>query len=326
MKKLSLLVVLAAIAGLGFWWQMNVALDKRLDVEQQVIEVKSGSSIHSFSKQLVKLGIIDTRFWLRNYARLFPQKAQIKVGNYLITNEDTQRTLLAKIVEGKEHQLSITFIEGSTVKEWFAQLAQHQQITQTDDALSVLSKFGFKGKSAEGWLFPDTYSFTIGTKDIDIIKRAYDKMKSTLDKHWQNRALDLPYDNAYQALIMASIIEKETGLIEEQPLIAAVFVNRLNKRMRLQTDPTVIYGLGERYKGDITRAHLREKTAYNTYRIDGLPPTPIAMPGERAIKAALNPANSEFLYFVSKGDGSHYFSKTLQEHNKAVRKYQLGKG
>ena len=177
--------------------------------------------------------------------------------------------------------------------------------------------------SLEGWFYPDTYIFPRGTTDIEILKQAYSRMNEVLDEEWSDKDKDLPFDTRYEALILASLIEKETGVAHERSEIAGVFVRRLQKGMRLQTDPTVIYGLGSEFDGNLTRAHLLEETPYNTYRINGLPPTPIAAPGRDAIRAAVNPAEGNALYFVGRGDGAHQFSATLEEHNAAVRKYQI---
>ncbi|REL29731.1 endolytic transglycosylase MltG [Thalassotalea euphylliae] len=325
---LALGALISVIAAIG-WQQMQQAMSTPLNIkEAQLISIKPGDTMHRFSKALVDKKLIENRFWLRNFARLNPKRVALKTGTYQVTPQDNLYSLIDRIAQGKEYQAQITFIEGTTLSEWLVQLRDEPMIEKSDMAIdisAIVDALGLELTQPEGWFFPDTYAFTVGTKDIELLKRAYLRMNETLNEQWQNRAPDLPYQTPYQALIMASIIEKETGLLHEQPRIASVFVNRLRKKMRLQTDPTVIYGLGDRYQGDITRAHLREKTAYNTYRINGLPPTPIAMPGLSAIQAALNPEHSDYLYFVSKGDGSHQFSKTLTEHNRAVRKYQLGK-
>jgi len=319
----SLLALFGVIATLAY--QFDQALKAPLAIEKNsFIEVVPGSSISAFAKQLTHKKWIATRFWLRNYGRLFPQNANIKAGTYLIVKGSTLGQLLAQLVEGKEHQFSITFIEGTRFKDALMILAGHPYISQTMKGRSINEialKLGIDAENPEGWLFPDTYAFTAGTLDITLLKRAHVNMQTQLNGLWEQRAENLPYDTPYQALIMASIIEKETSYVAEQPIISSVFVNRLRKKMRLQTDPTVIYGLGERYSGDITRAHLREKTAYNTYRINGLPPTPIAMAGLSALQATLNPVTSDYLYFVSGGDGKHVFSKTLAEHNIAVKRY-----
>lgn len=298
--------------------------------EPALLTVNNGSSFHQFTKQLKALGVIETRFWLRNYVRFYRNAVIIKAGTYQILPSQTLKQILQMVSQGKEHQFTITFIEGSTLKQWLALIRANRHITHTLDPQKngyqqVANKLALKQSHPEGLFYPDTYAFTNQTSDVELLTRAYNKMRQELENAWANRDGGLPYDNAYQALTMASIIEKESGRHTEHELIASVFVNRLNQGMRLQTDPTIIYGLGDRYQGDIKRAHKKEKTAYNTYRINGLPPTPIAMPGKSAIHAAMHPAPSNYLYFVSNGQGKHIFTENLTDHNKAVVKYQLNR-
>lgn len=325
-RKFIIIILLILLGSASILvYQFDQALKAPLAIEKNsFLKIKPGSSISSFAQKLEQMQWIPTRFWLRNYGRLFPQNANIKAGTYLITKNSTLAQLLTQLVEGKEHQFSVTFIEGTRFKDALTILAEHPYIKhsiQDIDISKIATTLGVEAKNPEGWLFPDTYAFTADTLDITLLKRAYTNMQAQLNKVWQKRAENLPYRTAYEALIMASIIEKETSYIAEQPLISSVFVNRLRKNMRLQTDPTIIYGLGDRYQGDITRAHKREKTAYNTYRINGLPPTPIALSGLSALKATLHPSTSEYFYFVSNANGRHVFSKTLSEHNSAVRDY-----
>jgi UPF0755 protein len=213
------------------------------------------------------------------------------------------------------------------LRQWLAELEADPDVKHTLGGRSeadIAALLGVQGGSLEGWLFPDTYRFSPGSSDVEILRRAHAAMVKRLDGAWAARDPDLPLATPYEALILASIVEKETALAAERPLVASVFVNRLRKGMRLQTDPTVIYGMGERYDGNIRRKDLAEDTPWNTYTRDGLPPTPIAMPGAASLRAAVQPAQTSFLYFVGRGDGTHEFSRTLEEHNRAVAKYQLG--
>jgi UPF0755 protein len=223
-------------------------------------------------------------------------------------------------------QYNLTLVEGWTFRQVRSAVARHEKIKHTLDGLSdseVMDKLGHTGVFPEGRFFPDTYRFVRGMTDVELLQQAYMRLDEVLAKEWAERSTDLPYRDPYQALIMASLVEKETGIPQERGQIAGVFVRRLRLGMMLQTDPTVIYGMGERYNGKITRADLREPTPYNTYTITGLPPTPIAMVGREAIHAALNPSDGTSLYFVARGDGSHVFSDDLDDHNSAVREFQL---
>jgi len=332
LKKMSIYLFILLLLSLSVFITVNYYYihQKNKLTNNTLITIENGTSFHLFSKQLVNMGVIDNRFWLRNFVRFNKQLAQIKTGTYQITPSQTLKEILQQVSQGKEYQFSITFVEGSTLKQWLAQLNQHPniqhsftQFKSSDLYKAVAEKLKLENIHPEGLFFPETYAFVNHTTDVEILSRAYNKMQFELEQSWSERLGGLPYDSPYQALIMASIIEKESGQHAEHELISSVFINRLEKNMRLQTDPTIIYGLGERYKGDIKRKHKREKTAYNTYRINGLPPTPIAMPGKSAIVAALNPAVSDYFYFVSNGKGKHIFSTNLVDHNRAVVKYQL---
>lgn len=290
--------------------------------------VNSGTTFNQMLNDLRKRHWLKRPLWIKLYSKLSPELTKIKAGTYQVSPSMSLLAFVQLLNEGKEHQFKITFVEGSTFKEWLAQLAatDYLELTLADKSnKQILNDLNISFKHPEGLFFPDTYQFTAGTTDRDILVKAHRRMMLELESSWENKAGKLPYKNSYEALIMASLVEKETSKLSEQPLIAAVFITRLAKKMRLQTDPTIIYGLGDRYTGDITYANIREKTAYNTYRINGMPPTPIAMPGKSAIEASLHPADSPYLYFVSKGNGEHKFSTTLKEHNKAVDKYIRGR-
>ena len=236
--------------------------------------------------------------------------------------------MLALLVSGRSVSYSLTLLEGWNIRQVRAAVAGHEALRQTlegVDNLDLMERLGHPGKHPEGRFFPDTYQFRRGTTDVEFLLRAMRKMDEELAQAWQARAENIPLQSAEEALILASIIEKETGLASERPQIAGVFSRRLQKGMKLQTDPTVIYGMGEDFDGNIRRKDLREDTPYNTYVHTGLPPTPICMPGREALRAAVDPAPGNSLFFVSRGDGSHVFSATLKEHNAAVRQYQLKK-
>lgn len=322
----SIIFIIAIVGAIKF---TQYQLEQPLQLEStQLLTLTPGTNFGTFTHQLLKSGVIESNIWLKSYVRLFPEQGQIKAGTYQITPLMNSKDLLALLHSGKEHQFSITFIEGSTLKEWLKALENHPDLIHTfnsSDYVYIAKQLGLKNTHPEGMFFPDTYLFTANTSDRDILKRANLKMDTLLKQEWDNRDENLPYKSPYEALIMASIIEKESGQHAEHQLISSVFINRLHKNMRLQTDPTVIYGLGERYQGDIKRIHLKEKTAYNTYRINGLPPTPIAMPGRSAIYAAMHPELTDYYYFVSQGNGEHIFSTNLKKHNQAVAKYILNK-
>ncbi len=328
-KKLFSLLAIAILCAVGgyFYVQSQVEdyLSQRLQIEQsEIITIPNGTSLNR------ALVILAEKHWITpsSYSglvhRFHSELSNLKAGTYQLQPEISLEQALHVFIEGKEHQFAITFVEGSRFSEWLAILASNTNLKQTLTGLSevdIADKLGIERKKLEGLFLAETYHFTHGASDLDILKRANKKLDAVLSEEWENKQSGLPLKSAYEALILASIIEKETAVEDERTQIASVFVNRLNRKMRLQTDPTVIYGMGEDYDGNIRKKDLRTPTPYNTYVIPGLPPTPIAMAGPASIHAALNPDSSKYLYFVASGTGGHVFSKTLTEHNRAVRAY-----
>jgi len=321
---LSLLVSLV----LGGWLAYYAVSSLKLQPNSQEITIQPKSGLKSIANQLVQQGVLAEPWRFIIIAKVLHKESYLQAGDYTLNRNVTPYQLLLSLNHGKATQGSVTFIEGRTFAQMRSKLEHNDALKQTVSVLSeseILRIVGSEYKVAEGLFFPDTYYFDRNTADIIVLQRSYDAMKSKLDDAWSKRAAGLPYKNSYQALIMASIVEKETGKASERPMIAGVFINRIRIGMRLQTDPTVIYGMGAQYNGNIRKKDLIADTPYNTYTRNGLPPTPIAMPGLASIEAALHPANTKALYFVGKGDGSHAFSNSLEEHNRAVVKYQLKK-
>lgn len=296
--------------------------------EQEILEIERGEGFSRLAQRLEERGWVDDSLPLRVWSRLSGHGQSIRAGEYGVGPDTTVPELVEKLERGDVIQYQFTLVEGWTFDQVLDAMHEHDAIEATleeVDADQVMPLLGFRELHPEGWFLPDTYRFPRGTTDRQILQRAHERMREFLDEAWARRQGDLPLENPYDALILASIIERETGRIDERERVAGVFVRRLERNMRLQTDPTVIYGLdSDDYDGRLRYRHLRTDTPYNTYTRHGLPPTPIAMPGRQAIDAAVNPDDSEYLYFVSRGDGSHHFSETLEEHNRAVRKYQLG--
>lgn len=334
MKPFKLIIKISAalllFGGLVVGWfilQLASFKNNPINLNQaQVFVVVPGSSLSKVAHTMQVEGLIDQSRYLTLLGRWYGHAEKLKVGEFSLSPGMTPMQVLDKIVAGEVLQYSLTVVEGWSFKQMMQATNGHEKLKHTLKGLSsaqVMQQLGKPGEHPEGRFLPETYLFTAGMTDLDFLKRAYEAMEQALQQAWQQRDEELPYQSAYEALIMASIIEKETAVPAERAQIAGVFVRRLEKRMRLQTDPTVIYGMGDSYDGNIRRRDLRRDTAYNTYTRHGLTPTPIALPGVDAIHAALHPAKGDSLYFVSKGDGSHYFSASLKEHINAVRKYQL---
>jgi len=320
-------LVVAGLAVAVAAWQQRSALQQTLALsEERLVEVPAGATPGGMFNRLEDEGILHGAFWLRLYWRFNLAQQPLHSGEYRLSPGMRALDLIELWKRGEVVQYSLTLVEGWNFRQVRAALARQEKLEQTLEGLSddeVMARLGSPGAHPEGRFFPDTYRYVRGMSDLDLLKQAHARLEEILAAEWQQRSPDLPYKDPYQALIMASLIEKETGVPEERRQIAGVFIRRLRQGMLLQTDPTVIYGMGERYNGKLTRADLREPTPYNTYVISGMPPTPIAMVGREAIHAALHPAPGKSLYFVARGDGSHEFSDDLEAHNRAVREYQL---
>lgn len=327
-KILGILILFFSLAGAWAWMQYSQFLATPLAVTgtDTIYEVRKGATLASIARDLEQAGLLADARYLQWYGRYTGQANRIRAGEYRLTDDLVPDRLLALLVSGKSVTYSLTLLEGWNIRQVRAAVAGHDALQQTlasvDDA-ELMNRLGRPGVHPEGRFFPDTYRFTRGMTDQAFLQRAMETMDRELANAWEQRAEGIPLQNAGQALILASIVEKETGQADERRAISGVFTRRLYKGMKLQTDPTVIYGMGKRYDGNIRRKDLREDTPYNTYVHTGLPPTPICMPGREALLAAVNPAPGKALYFVARGDGSHAFSSTLEQHNAAVRKYQL---
>ena len=324
-KILFAVFLLFAVAAGGLWWWANQPLSLRTSPLD--FHVAAGSSLRSAITQMRESGIEVEPGLLALLARAKRADTAIKAGSYAVKEGVTPSQLLDKLLKGKVTQGELTLVEGWTFRQWRTRLDKHPDLKHELLGLSeaqVIEKLGLNIAGLEGQLFPDTYLFDKQSSDLELLARAQRAMQRKLDAEWTSRSAGLPYKTPNDALIMASIVEKETGRESDREFVAAVFVNRLRKGMLLQTDPTVIYGIGEKFDGNLRKRDLLTDTPYNTYIRPGLPPTPIAMPGQASIRAALNPAPSDVIYFVARGDGSSEFSRTLDEHNRAVNKYQRG--
>ena len=337
MKKffIFLLILLLILGGVGFWGYQKLTSFVHTPVnvtQDQLLTIERGTTGSKLAALLEQEKILDNADLLPWLLKLQPQLNKVKAGTYSLTGVKTLQDLLDMINSGKEAQFSVKFIEGKTFKEWRKNLENAPHLKQTlqgktDKEIMALldipavAKAVYEWNNMEGWLYPDTYNYTPNSTDLELLKRSATRLQKALDKAWNERDENLPLADPYQMLILASIVEKETGIAAERPQVASVFINRLKANMKLQTDPTVIYGMGESYTGNIRKKDLETITPYNTYMIEGLPPTPIAMVSESALQAVAHPAKTDFYYFVADGSGGHKFTRNLNEHNKAVQEY-----
>ncbi len=334
-KLTALLIIISAFAVAWYWNEYNVYLQMPItlpesNASQYLFSVNKGERAQHIAKNLNKQNLIQHPHYFRLYARLSRKAVKIKAGEYVLKPGMTVVDVIDLFVSGTVNQYSLTIVEGWTVNEALTQITNDATLMKTPDFSLPLDskskeklskKLNSQYKNLEGLLYPDTYKFPKGTNDFQFLKRSYDNMQKVLTEEWAKREKDTPLKSAYEALILASIVEKESGVSSERSKIAGVFIRRMNIKMRLQSDPTIIYGMGDRYKGNIRRKDINEKTAYNTYQIPRLPPTPIAIPGREAIHAVLHPDKGKSLYFVADGTGGHVFTNNLKDHNKAVRSY-----
>ncbi|NJD35039.1 MAG: endolytic transglycosylase MltG [Betaproteobacteria bacterium] len=323
-KFVLLLVILAFVAGImGVSWFTTRQLPMRSD--PTMFSIPAGASLRTAAQVIESAGIDLPAWQLELLGRVMGRSSKIKAGSYEVEDGLTALTLLDKLTRGDVTQGELVLVEGKTFRQFRAMINEHPDLAHDSQKFSdakILAHLGIKETHPEGLFFPDTYLFNKGSSDFDVLRRAYKAMQPKLAAAWEKRETTLPVKTPYELLILASIVEKETGLAADRPQIAAVFVNRLRRGMLLQTDPTVIYGLGERFDGNLRKADLLADTPWNTYTRPGLPPTPIAMPSLASLQAAAKPPPSDMLYFVARGDGSSEFSATLDEHNSAVAKYQ----
>jgi UPF0755 protein len=325
-KRLFLLCLLGAMAFSG-WMAWFAFAAVPLKVNPQSFDIRPGLGLKGAAQAMAAAGVEFLPWQFALLGRMAGMDRNIKAGSYEVAPGVTPWELLKKLTSGDVTQTEIVLVEGRTFRQLRAQLDAHADLRHDTAGLSdaeVLKRLGAAESHPEGLFFPDTYLFARQSSDLDILRRAYGAMRRRLAWEWESRDPSMPYKTPYEALIMASIVEKETGIAADRGKVASVFVNRLRRGMLLQTDPTVIYGMGEAFDGNIRKRDLTTDTAWNTYTRPGLPPTPIAMPGVASIQAALRPPPSDFLYFVARGDGSSVFSRTLEEHNRAVNKYQRG--
>ena len=321
-------LVLMFGVSVGGWIFIGNKIDAPLHLQttEAVYELKDGTTLGGMVRELHREGFIESDLWLRIYGRLTFSAGQIKAGEYLLRSDMTQRDLLRLVRAGSVLQRQVTIIEGWNLDRIRSEIASTDgllHVTQGMTNTELVARMGIEQPMAEGWFYPDTYAYTKGTTDLSLLMQSYRRMQAILDHEWSDRQRNLPYQSPYEVLVLASMIEKETGMASDRDKIAAVFLSRWQQRIKLQSDPTVIYGMGSLFNGDLRRRDLRAPTPYNTYTNLGLPPTPICSPGQGSIHAALHPANITSLYFVSRGDGSSQFSDTLEEHNRAVKQFQL---